>query len=166
MAAGIASRQWHGAMGWFEAGSTISYLTGVPTRDLRGGASFSRNFGKSMAAESNGWFNETTADSVFISRFDNDFINYAQNRTGYTSTIAGFKVQAFWANNVTFDVKRQAWANFFETGPGVRFHPPGTPKALWVQVNPVHGIYLMNEGNPQGPSFNDFRVGVWFAFTH
>jgi len=119
-----------------------------------------------MAAESGGWFNETTADAVFISRFDNDFINYAQNRTGYTSTIAGFKVQAFWANNVTFDVKRQSWANFFETGPGIRFHPPGAPKALWVQVNPVHGMYLMNEGNPQGPSFNDFRVGVWFAFTH
>ena len=165
-AAGVASRQWHGAMGWFEAGSTISYLTGVPSRDLRGGVSFSRNFGKSMAAESGGWFNETTADAVFISRFDNDFINYAQNRTGYTSTIAGFKVQAFWANNVTFDVKRQSWANFFETGPGIRFHPPGAPKALWVQVNPVHGMYLMNEGNPQGPSFNDFRVGVWFAFTH
>jgi Tfp pilus assembly protein PilF len=166
VAAGIASRQWHGAMGWFEAGSTISYLTGVPSRDLRGGISFSRNFGKSMAAESNGWFNETTADAVFISRFDDDFINYAQNRTGYTATVAGFKVQTFWANNVTFDVKRQYWANFVETGPGVRIHPPGTPKALWVQVNPMRGIYLMNERNPWRPNFNDFRVGVWFAFTH
>ena len=166
VAAGIASRQWHGAMGWFEAGSTISYLTGVPSRDLRGGISFSRNFGKSMAAESNGWFNETTADSVFISRFDDDLINYAQNRTGYTAQLGAFKVQAFWANNMTFDVKRQYWANFLETGPGIRFHAPGTPKAMWVQVNPVRGIYLVNEANPRGPNFNDFRVGVWFAFTH
>ncbi len=166
VAAGIASRQWHGAMGWFEAGSTISYLTGTPSRDLRGGISYSKNFGKSMAAESNGWFNETTADSVFISRFDDDLINYAQNRTGYTSEIKGFKIQTFWANNVTFDVKRQYWANFVETGPGVRFHAPGTPKAMWVQVNPVRGVYLTNEGNPRGPNFFDFRVGVWFAFTH
>jgi Tfp pilus assembly protein PilF len=165
LGAGVASRQWHGAMGWFEAGSTISYLTGTPSRDFRGGISFSRNFGKSMAAESNGWFNETTADSVFISRFDNDFINYAQNRTGYTSEWAGFKVQTFWANNLTFDVKRQYWANFVETGPGVRFHPPGTPKSLWIQINPVRGVYLVNQDNPRRPNFMDFRVGVWYAFT-
>lgn len=164
-AAGLATRPWQGAMAWFEAGSSISYLTGAPSRDLRGGISFSRNFGKSMASESNGWFNETTADSVYISRFDNDFINYAQNRTGYTSTFAGIKLQTFWADNFTFDVKRQYWANFFETGPGVRLHPPHTPKSLWFQINPVRGIYLINDGNPYRPNFFDFRFGIWYAFT-
>ena len=53
-----------------------------------GGVSFSRNWGKSLIAESDGWFFDTTGDSAFISRFDHDLINYSQNRFGYTSAIA------------------------------------------------------------------------------
>jgi hypothetical protein len=26
-------------------------------------------------------------------------------------------------------------------------------------------VYLTNNKNPRGPNFNDFRVGVWYAFT-
>ena len=77
----------------------------------------------------------------------------------------GFKVQPFWGSNLTFDAKRQYWANFVEMGPGFRFHPPRTPPSLAITVGIVHGVYLNNEGNPHGPNFNDFRVGVWYALT-
>jgi hypothetical protein len=152
-------------MGWFEVGSSIGYLTGIPSKDIRGGVSYSRTYGTSIAAEHSGWFLETLADSVFISRFDDDLINYSQNRVGYSSSLAGFKIQPFWSNNLTFDVKRQYWANFVETGPGFRFHPPGAPPSLAITVGVVHGVYLINEGNPHGPNFNDFRAGIWYAFT-
>jgi hypothetical protein len=163
--AGVATQMWHGGMGWFEAGTTISYLNGSPSRDLRGGVTWSRTIGASIAAENNGWFFETTADSVFISRFNNDLLNYSQNRAGFTAALGPFKTQTFWSNNITFDVKSQYWANFVETGPGFRFHPPGVPAALTVTVGGVRGVYLRNEGNPRRPNFNDFRAGVWYAFT-
>ena len=86
-------------MGWFEAGSSISYLNGSLRRDYRGGVSYSRTVGTSMAAEHSGWFLETLGDSVFISRFDNDLLNYSQNRIGFTSSLGGFKVQTFWSDN-------------------------------------------------------------------
>lgn len=162
---GVATRTWRGAMGWFEAGTSVGYLTGAPSRDFRGGLSYSKTYGASMAAEHSGWFLETLADSVFVSRFDNDLLNYSQSRAGFTSTLGGFKVQTFWSNNLTFDVKQQYWANFAETGPGFRFHPPGTPQSLAITLGVVRGAYLRNEGNPHGPNFTDFRAGVWYAFT-
>jgi tetratricopeptide (TPR) repeat protein len=165
LGAGIATRSWRGAMGWFEAGTSIGYLNRSHLADYRGGASFSRTMGASMAAEHDGWFIETLVDSVFVSRFNNDLINYSQNRTGYTSALGGFKVQTFWSGNLTFDAKRQYWANFVETGPGFRFRPPGAPASLAITVGVVRGVYLINEGNPHGPNFNDFRAGVWYAFT-
>jgi tetratricopeptide (TPR) repeat protein len=163
--AGVATRQWHRVMGWFEAGTSVGYLTGVPSKDFRGGVSYSRTYGASMAAEHSGWFLETLADSVFISRFNDDLLNYSQNRVGFTSTVGDFKVQPFWGNNITVDVKRQYWANFVETGPGLRFRPPGAPASLWVTVSMVRGIYLVNENNPRRPNYDDFRAGVWYAFT-
>lgn len=165
LAAGVATRTWHGAMAWFEGGSSISYLTGVASRDARGGVSYSKTYGVSMAAERSGWFLETLGDGVFVSRFDDDFINYSQNRAGYTTQWGPFKVQPFWTGNLVFDVKRQYWANFLETGPGLRFRPPGVPKSFWITAGAVRGVYLINQGNPRGPNFNDLRVGLWYAFT-
>ncbi len=165
LGAGIATQSWRGAMAWFEAGSAIGYLTGVPSRDFRGGVSYSKTYGASIAAEHGGWFLETLGDSVFVSRFDDDLINYSQSRIGFTTTWGPFKAQPFWTNNVTFDVKRQYWANYVETGPGFRFRPPGAPKSFWVTLGAVRGAYLMNEGNPWRPNFNDIRAGIWYAFT-
>ncbi len=162
---GVATRQWRGAMGWFEAGSSMSYLNGSRSADYRGGVSYSRTIGKSIAAEGSGWFLETLGDSAFISRFDNDLLNYSQSRVGFTSSLGGFKVQTFWSNNITFDVKKQYWANFAETGPGFRFHPPSTPPSLAVTLGVVRGVYLRNAGIPHGPNFYDFRAGVWYAIT-
>ena len=118
-----------------------------------------------MAAERGGLFAETTADSVFISYFGRDWINYTQNKVGYTSILGGWKTQFFWGGNLTFDAQGQYWANFTETGPGFRFHPPGLPPSVAVTLNVNRGVYLRNEGNPRRPNFNDFRAGVWYAFT-
>jgi hypothetical protein len=162
---GVATNQYHGAMAWFEAGEAVSYLTAQRWRDFRGGVSFARTLGKSIAAEKSGLFFETTDDSVFISHFDNDQINYSQNKLGYTSVLGAFKLQTFWTGNITMDIKSQYWANFVETGPGVRFRLDFMPKAMSVSVGEAHGVYLRNEGNPGRPNFNDFRAGVWYAFT-
>jgi tetratricopeptide (TPR) repeat protein len=163
--AGVATRYWRGAMAWFEAGTTVSYLNGTRSADYRGGVSYAKTIGASIAAEHSGWFIESLADSVFISRFSNDLLNYSQNRAGFTSSLGGFKVQTFWSNNLTFDAKKQYWANFVETGPGFRFHPPGTPPSLAITLGVVRGVYLRNEGNPHRPNFIDFRAGIWYAFT-
>ena len=165
LGAGVATQQFHGAMGWFEAGEAFGYLNGLRWRDYRGGASYARTIGRSIAAEHSGLFFETTDDAVYISHFSNDEINYTQNKFGYTKVLDGIKLQAFWSANVTMDVKRQYWANFGETGPGARFRLPFMPASMSITLSAVHGVYIINEGNPRGPNFNDFRAGVWYAFT-
>lgn len=163
--AGVATEQWHGGLAWFEAGRGFSYVTGRRWNDYRGGVSWSRTLGTPLAAEQGGWFLETTADSVYVSHFNNDLINYSQNKAGRTLLFGGFSTQAFWTANMTFDVKRQYWANFAETGPGFRFHPPGMPASVNITLSAIRGVYLTNHGNPRRPNFTDFRAGVWYAFT-
>jgi tetratricopeptide (TPR) repeat protein len=162
---GVATDTWHGALGWAEAGITNSYLTGAHMQDYRGGVSYSRTIGASLAAEHGGLFFEANGDSVFVSRFDDDLLNYAQFKTGVTSGIGAWKVQYFWSGNVTVDAKRQYWANFVETGPAIRFRPPHTPKSFWVMLSGNRGAYLVNAGNPRGPNYFDFRAGIWYAFS-
>ncbi|MES1257018.1 MAG: hypothetical protein ABUS51_01255, partial [Acidobacteriota bacterium] len=163
--AGVASRQWHGGVAWFEGGEALRYIRGEHWKDFRGGISYSAARGASLSGDQTGMFWETAADAVYVRHFANDEINYSQNKIGYTREVGGFRAQAFWAANVVFDVNRQYWANFVETGPGLRFRPPGFPKSASVTVNAIRGVYLLNEGNPRRPNFNDVRVGVWYAFT-
>jgi tetratricopeptide (TPR) repeat protein len=163
---GVATRQWRGVMGWAEGGTAFSYLNGTRWSDYRGGINYARTLGKSIAAERSGRFFESTADSVFISHFDNNLITYSQNRAGYTNVFTGATVQSFWNANATFDVKRQYWANFIETGPGIRFRMAWMPKSANVTFSATRGVYLINEGNPRRPNYIDFRVGLWYAFTH
>jgi hypothetical protein len=151
--------------GWFEAGVMISYLNLAKSKDYRGGVSFARTFGASLTAESPGWFHETTGDAVFVSHFQDDLLFYSQNRTGYTAIFGEYRVQPFWGDNITMDVKRQYWANDIETGPGVRLRAQWMPPSMWVTLGAVHGVYLINKGNPRGPNFNDFHAGIWYAFT-
>lgn len=165
LGAGVFTRQYRGAVAWFETGTAVSYLNKGLWRDTRGGVSWSRNRGASLGSAENGRFLETTADSVFVSRFGNDIINYSQNRAGYKTSIRGLPLQFFWAANVTFDTKRQYWANFVETGPGFRFHIPGLPPAVTLTVTALRGAHTINDGNSRRPNFNDIRAGVWYAFT-
>lgn len=157
---GIASRSWHGLTGWAEAGEAIRYLgSHSMTPDYRGGASYGHGYGHSGGGH--GLFAELNADAVFVSRFNNDLLFYPQLRTGYSFGA----VQGYWNYDATTDISRQYWANFVETGPGVRFHVPSTPKSLLFSVNGLRGVYLINAGNPRKPNFDDIRAGFWYAFT-
>ena len=163
---GMATRTWHGATGWFEAGEELRYRTtpsdpSLGSPDYRGGVSYAKGFGHLLTGESHGWFAETNDDVVYVRRFENDTLFYAQNRTGYTAPHAQF----YWNWNVTTDFKRLYWANYVETGPGLRFRLPGRAAPLLFSVNLLRGAYLVNAGNPRGPNFNDLRIGVWYAFS-
>ena len=122
-AVGVATRYWHGMMGWFEAGEAVSYLgshpgVGLAMPDYRGGVSFARGWGHNIRSETPGLFFETNSDGVFVSRFGDDFLTYSQNRAGFTPPALGdLRLQFFVNANVTLDDKRQAWANFAEGRP-------------------------------------------------
>lgn len=166
LSAGLRSPTWHGVSGWFEAGSGANYLNGHMLPDYRGGVNAIRYMGKPLAGESAGWFGEITADGVFVSRFGNDFMVYSQSRAGYSMGSKSLRSQLYWNGNLTFDTKRQAWANFVETGPGARVHSSVMPESMYVVVSAVRGGYLINDGTPQRRAFNDIRIGVWYAFVH
>jgi len=164
-AGGVSTNPWHGALAWFEAGVMVSYLNATRWPDYRGGISFARTWGASLLAEAPGWFHESTGDAVFVSHFAGDTLFYSQNRTGYTAILGANRVQPFWGNNITVDVQRQYWANTVETGPGLRFRHARMPASMWITLAAVRGVYLINTGNPRRPNYNDFRLGVWYAFT-
>ena len=85
-----------------------------------------KGFGHLLTGGSHGLFAETNDDMVYVRRFENDTLFYSQNRTGYTlrqaeTGFAGLHPQLYWNFNATTDVKRLYWANYAETGPGLRF---------------------------------------------
>lgn len=158
LAAGVRTEAWHGVTGWFEAGSAMSYITGHMLPDYRGG--FSGQWQK--MPETSGWFTDTSADGLYISRFDKDYMLYDQSRAGFKSSR---HLQFYWNGNFTVDAKGQYWANFVETGPGVRVSSALLPKSMWISANLLRGTYLINTGNPRRPNYTDVRLGVWYAFT-
>jgi hypothetical protein len=160
---GLSTKSWQGITAWFEAGAAVRYRRAAQNTglgDLRGGFSFARGIGNLMRKESHGLFAETNDDGVFISRFQNDFLLYSQNRAGWTFSD---KLQLLWNWNATIDTKRQYWANFIEAGPGARFRLPSMP--FLFTVNALRGSYLVNEGNPRGPVYYELRAGFWYAYT-
>ena len=156
--AGLRTVPWHGLTGWFEAGSAMSYVTGHMLPDYRGGASGQWH----KLPESAGWFADTSLDALFISRFDDDFLVYSQSRLGYALSR---HAQLYWNANITGDMKRQYWADFAETGPGVRLSATFLPRPMWISFNFLRGAYLTNTANPRRPNFTDFRLGLWYAYT-
>jgi tetratricopeptide (TPR) repeat protein len=173
-AMGVATIPWHGATAWFEAGESFRYSpsasdAGVLVPDYRGGVSFSKGFGGLLARGGHGLFAETNDDGIYVSRFGKDTLLYSQNRTGYTlrsiEGVGGVHAQFYWNWNVTADAQGQYWANYVETGPGVRFGFENWRVPVQFSVNAVRGAYLINTGNPRRPNFNDVRVGIWYAFS-
>ena len=164
-AMGLASHPWHGMTAWGEAGEAIKYVDvpniGSAIPDYRAGLSWARALGHA-AAGGQGRFFESNDDAVFISRFSDDLMIYSQNRLGYGLG----KVQFYWNGNVVTDSEHLYWANTVETGPGLRFHLPETPKTLLFSVNGLRGAYLINEDNPRKPNYYDLRAGFWYAFAH
>ncbi|MGA2877536.1 MAG: tetratricopeptide repeat protein [Bryobacteraceae bacterium] len=172
-AVGAATVPWHGVTGWFEAGEAVKYLpsradVGSMIPDYRGGLSAAKGFGHLMNS-SKGLYFETNDDAVFISRFQNDMLFYSQNRAGYTlpsvESAGGLEAQLYWNGNITTDRLHQYWANFAETGPGLRFRFRNLPKSVLFSVNFLRGAYLVNLDNPRRPNYFDLRVGIWYAFT-
>jgi Tfp pilus assembly protein PilF len=171
-AGGLATQSWHGVTGWFEAGEALIYDE-TPTQrrrwmpDYRGGVSYAKGFGNLLTKGSHGKFAETNMDGVFISRFSDDSILYSQNRAGYTlrsaEGLGGLHSQVVWNANLTADAKRQYWANYVETGPGMRFRFENSPFLFSVSL--LRGAYLVNEYNPRRPNYSELRMGVWYAFT-
>lgn len=159
---GIHTVPWHNVMAWAEAGSAISYVKGHMLPDYRGGINAARGIGHNLAGESGGWFGDTTFDGVFISRFGNDFLLYSQSRAGYTAGPKSWRVQVYGAANLTIDARGQGWANFIETGGGVRLHQQLMPPAMYLTANLLRGRYLTGGFN----TFRDFRLGVWYAFAY
>lgn len=162
---GVATRYWHRAMAWAEAGAALRYSsTSDPAfriQDYRGGVSYGRGWGRLLGSEAPGWFAEIHDDGVFVSRFGNDVIGYSQNQIGYTvRPFGGLRVQLYGNANLTADTRRQAWANFAEAGPGLRFRWATMPPALVFSVNALRGAYLQT-----AKQFNDVRVGFWYALT-
>jgi tetratricopeptide (TPR) repeat protein len=161
IAVGAMAQPLRGVTAWFEAGSSISYVKGHMLPDYRGGVSAARRIGRAR-----GWFADTTVDAVFVSRFDDDFLVYTQSRAGYTAGGESIRAQFYWNGNLTIDQKREYWANFVETGPGIRLSGDSLPKSMYLTFNLLRGAYLVNAGNPRRPNFNDFRAGFWYAFSH
>jgi tetratricopeptide (TPR) repeat protein len=173
--AGVSTRYWHGLMAWGEAGEAISYLgkhpgVGNMMPDYRGGVAFARGWGRHIRSEKPGFFFETNADGVFISRFANDFLAYSQTRAGFTpaplNSFGGLRTQLYLNGNFTMDDKRQPWANFAEAGPGIRFTWPFMPSSLMFSVNFLRGAYTIPQYGARKPNFYDLRAGFWYAITH
>jgi Tfp pilus assembly protein PilF len=162
---GISAQPWRGLTLWGEAGWSFSYLHKENRgSDFRGGISYARAVGHTLDSSKSGMVAETTADGVFVSRFDNDFLIYSQNRFGWT--FQPIDAQLLWNWNLTTDVRRFAWANTTEQGPGIRFRLPGAPKALLFSVNALQGSYTVMKDNPRPKKFTDWRIGLWYAFAH
>jgi len=162
---GLATTPWHGLVVWGEAGESFNYLSHHRLPDYRGGLSLARGTGHSLRAETPGWFADIASDAVFVSRFNKDVLFYNQGRFGYTAGPKELRLQLYGAANLTLDDQRQYWANFGEGGLGIRFTGSFLPPSMYFTFEGLRGVYLVNEGNPRRPNFNDFRAGLWYAFT-
>lgn len=164
-ALGVSTPYWHGLMLWGEAGPSWNYRSGRTLSDYRGGLAFARGFGHMLGAESSGAFFEVNTDAVFLSRFQNDTLLNSQQRLGYTLVLGPLRTQWFWNLNVTTDLRRQAWANSGETGPGVKFRLDGMPQSMYFTLSALRGRYLRDIPEGRTLMFNDLRAGVWYAFS-
>ncbi len=169
---GIRTQLVHGITLWGEAGEAISYARrrapGVPKAgpDYRGGLNWFHAGGAFLGSGRRGVFYETNIDAVYVSRFQNDAIAYWQLRPGYQLPGRGrLRTQVYWNLNVTADRNRAYWANFAESGPGVRFRLTGGARPLDLSINALRGVHLINEGNPRGPNYYDLRIGLWYSMA-
>ena len=168
--AGIATNTYRGLMAWAEAGYALSYLKradGSPRgrADYRGGLSYGRGWGRLIGSNHPGFFVEHHSDGVYVHRFNQSFLVYAQNRFGYTARPGALRFQLTWSANVTADPKRQYWANYVETGPGIRFRWDSLPPSVVFTIDALRGAHTINAGNPRRPNYTDIRIGFWYAIT-
>jgi tetratricopeptide (TPR) repeat protein len=168
---GASTRIWHHVMGWVEAGESVNYLPGrtdlgkaIP--DYRGGVNFAKGFGELLGSNKSGLFYETTADAIYVSRFQKDWMFYSQHRAGRTFQLGdGNKLQVLANGNLLKDTEQQYWANTFEFGPGIKYHPAFFPQNVYFAADLLRGVYLDNLYNPRKPNYWDLRLSLWYAKT-
>lgn len=100
LGAGVSSRTWHHVTAWAEAGEALSYLpgrrdVGTAIPDYRGGVNVAKGFGNLLGSQRPGYFYETTADGMFVSRFDKDWLIYLQQRGGVHSARGAARSHSF-----------------------------------------------------------------------
>ncbi len=85
---GASTKTWHRLTGWVEAGESIKYIdlknVGSAMPDYRGGVNYAKGFGSLAGSSRAGFYYETTADAIYVSRFGKDWLFYSQNRAGRT----------------------------------------------------------------------------------
>ncbi|MBV8550053.1 MAG: tetratricopeptide repeat protein [Acidobacteriaceae bacterium] len=168
---GAASKTWHRLTGWAEAGEAVQYLpfrhdVGAAIPDYRGGLNFAKGFGHLLGSTRSGLFYETTADAIYVSRFDKDWLFYSQQRAGRTFALGeGASLQTLFNVNLVHDIKNQYWAETLELGPGIKLHLPLMPPNVYFSADFLRGVYLDNQYNPRRPNYNDIRVSLWYAIT-
>jgi hypothetical protein len=168
---GAATRTWYHLTGWVEAGESVNYLPfrhdeGTAIPDYRGGLNFVKGFGHLLGSAKSGLFYETTADAIYVSRFDKDWLFYSQHRAGRTFALGErTSLQTLFNANVVHDIKNQYWAETLEMGPGFKLRLPFFPPNVYFSTDLLRGVYLDNEYNPRKPNYNDIRIGFWYAFT-
>ncbi len=157
---------------WGEAGESVSYLghrqdSALMRPDYRGGVSYLHGWGRLLGSSEGGLFAETNLDGVYASRFNHDMLLYIQSRSGrtFSRSLSGWQAQAYFAWNVTLDLKGEYWGNVVEFGPGARFTSPALPKGMSFRVEMLRGAHLVNDSNPGGPRYWDLRTGMWYAFS-
>ena len=172
---GARSRPWKGVLLWGEAGTTMAYLssrreaTGSFLPDYRGGLSHFKQFGPSILNNRPGSFVETMNDLVYIHRFDRDTLAISRNRVGWhlgkLDSLGGLQFQTFLNLNANTDFKRQAWANFVEAGPGLRFRWAWMPPSVSLTLNYLRGHHTIRRVDSRPNTYSDFQAGFWYAIT-
>jgi hypothetical protein len=118
----------------------MSYVTGHMLPDYRGG--FRVSGGK--MPESTGWFADTSADGLYISRFDKGLPVVRPVAGG----LRGFAAPAaLLERQFHVDLKGQL-GQFRGDGPGVRVSSALLPKSMWITANLLRGAYLINAFEP------------------
>jgi len=175
LGAGLRSKVKHGVLAWAEAGSAMAYLgqqreqTAAFAPDYRGGISQFKLFGPSMLADRPGWFTETMNDLVYIHRFDRDTLAISRNRIGRhfggQQALGGLQAQLFLNLNANADFKRQAWASFFEAGPGFRLRWKDLPPSMSFTFNVLRGFHPISRIDGRPNTYTDFQAGFWYAYS-
>ncbi len=170
---GVSSKPWYHLTGWAEAGEAVKYLPNARdfvTPDYRGGINFAKGFGSLLSSGASGLFYETTADAIYVSRFDKDGMLFWQNRAGRTfHTWGDSTTQLLFNVNYARDVKNEYWANTIEMGPGVKVHLHWMPRNVYWTTDLLRGAYLegpqVDRHNRHHYNYDDVRVGFWYAVS-
>lgn len=172
---GLRTKPRNGFLFWAEAGSAMAYLgsqrnqTASFAPDYRGGISQFKLVGASLLAKEPGWFAETMNDLVYIHRFNRDTLAISRNRIGHhfgsKEALGGLQLQLYVNLNANTDFKREAWANFVEAGPGIRFRWAWMPPSVSFTFSTLRGHHPIARGDGRPNTYTDFQAGLWYAYT-